>query len=133
MIVAYPHWLRRAITLTAVVHDLAVMAAGAFAWREQPLTILMSLNSGFRLIWATMLFFGGLISLYGIVRKSFRFETTGCVLTSCAKLVWFVAALRPQTDVLGSSTLAAILLAGTSGTMWRVWGLYVGQYLRARE
>jgi hypothetical protein len=131
-IVSYPRWLKLCITWTAIVHDLAIVLAGMFAIDETPRTILNALPDGPRLVWALMLIVGGLISLVGAAWGVLRIETTGCVLVVGAKLVWVVAALAPSQDVIGTEVLAAVLVAGASGTLWRVWGLYVGQYLRIR-
>jgi hypothetical protein len=75
----------------------------------------------------------GVLALLGVLFRNARWETSGCVLTSAAKIVWVVAALTPGADLIGTETLAAVLIAGASGTMWRVWGLYVGQYLKVRN
>jgi hypothetical protein len=133
IMIDYPHWLRRCIFFTAVVHDVAIMCAGLFAFQEQPRTIMFALGDGFRLAWATMFFLGGVLALLGVLFRNARWETSGCVLTSAAKIVWVVAALTPGADLIGTETLAAVLIAGASGTMWRVWGLYVGQYLKVRN
>jgi hypothetical protein len=129
----YPLWLRRCIFFTAVIHDVAIMSAGIFAFREQPRTIMFALGDDFRLLWASMLLLGGVLALLGIIFRNIRWETSGCVLTSAAKIVWVVAALTPGADLIGTETLVAVLIAGASGTMWRFWGLYVGQYLRVRN
>lgn len=131
--VEYPKWLRIGIYTSAIVHDIAIICAGWFSFQEAPRTILNALPEGPRLVWSTMFIIGGLMALIGIGLRNVRFETTGCVLTACAKLVWVVAALTPILDVLGTDTLACILIAGAAGTMWRFCGIWVGQYLRVRE
>lgn len=133
MIVDYPHWLKWSILLSALIHDVAIIIAGWLAFDETPRTISNALPPGMRHVWAVMMIVSGIVSVIGVVSRNNRLETTGCVFTTGSKLVWVVAALTAQTGSPGADVLAAVLVAGASGTMWRVWGLYVGQYLKIRE
>lgn len=132
-VISYPPWLRWSLFSTAVIHDAAIMVAGWYSVQDAPRTILIALPHGPRGAWSAMLLLGGALALLGTITKNVRIETTGCVLVAAAKLVWVVAALSPGSEfVQGADVLAAILIAGATGTMWRFFGLYVGQYLRTK-
>lgn len=129
----YPHWLKRALLLTAIIHDLAIVFAGWSAIHQSPPTIQLAFDH-LSLAWAWMLIAGGLIALFGSVARNMRIETTGCALTSVAKLVWVVAVLQaPFDSPFGADVLIGILVAGAAGTIWRFLSLWVSYYLRIRD
>ena len=126
-----PFWLVWATVASAAVHDVAVIVAGWSSYSDIPRTISSSLSSSAVTVWSLMLVIGGFIALVGLLLQNVRLETTGCVLTSAAKIVWMVAALSSPTQ--GSRTLVFILIAGATGTLWRVWVLFASQVLRVRD
>lgn len=130
--VTFPPWLRLGFYWTSMIHDLAIVAMGVLALQESPRTILLALPDSYNLLWAAILIVGGLMSAIGVFSRNIRAETTGCALVIGAKLVWVAAALSPQIEVVGTEVLAMALVAGAAGTMWRILGLFAGQYLRAR-
>lgn len=129
----YPNWLRRCLVFSGVLHDLAIICMGFYAFGEPPRTILAALNhESVRNLWGIVLIVGGVLALVGILSRNLRFETTGCVFTAAGKLVWMVAALSPIPGITGTEVLATALFAGAMGTTWRFFALYAGSYLRAR-
>jgi hypothetical protein len=134
-VIEYPNWLRKSLFAMAVIHDLAIAAAGfivVVGHDDIPLTLTHALDHT-TIFWGALMLVGGLTSFVGSIIKQQRLECTGCVVTAAAKLVWVVAALQPGSGLPGTEILALILVAGASGTMWRFFGLWVGYYLRVRE
>lgn len=128
----YPLWLRHAIQTTGAVHDIAIIVGAWVAYNETPLTIASALGD-YRLAWCGMLALGGILGLLGITFENIRLELTGCSATAAAKIVWATAAFQPLAGVVGTDTLAFLLIAGASSTLWRFFGLMVGYYLNPRE
>lgn len=135
--IEYPFWIRKGLLATAVIHDIAIIGAGFLALTgNAPLSLSHSLDH-LTVVWGWMLIMGGATSFIGALVRQARMETTGCVVTAAAKLVWVVAALQSgQSDsyfLPGTGILAFVLIAGAAGTMWRFLGLWVGYYLRVRD
>lgn len=128
----YPLWLRRAIQVAGAVHDIAIIVGAWLAYYETPVTLASALGN-YRIVWCVLLATGGLLGLSGLLFDSIRLEWAGCSATTAAKLTWAVAAFQPLSGVVGTDTLACLLIAGAATTMWRFFGLMVGYYLAPRE
>lgn len=128
----YPLWLRHAIQTTGAVHDIAIIVGAWLAYYDTPLTLSIALGD-YRIVWCGLLATGGLLGLAGLLCNSIRLEWAGCSATTAAKLTWAVAAFQPLSGVIGTDTLACLLIAGAATTMWRFFGLMVGYYLAPGE
>lgn len=130
----YPRVLRAVILASSLVHDFLVILVAYYSLQYIPPSVSESLgNAGLDMVWALMLAIGGICGIYGALRTQASIEVTGCVLMISGKVTWAVAAITQISVTPSTPAIAAMLAAGGFSTMWRMFGVMVGLYLRVRD
>ena len=115
-----------------MLHDLTLVIAAMYAIDYTPPTIAESLGS-LDIVWVVMLLSGAVAGLVGSLTRKAAIEVPACVLMASGMITWAVAAITRVNTTPTTATISAALAAGGLAVMWRMFGVLVGVYLRARD